>query len=598
MRDQSDSGNPAPNVFTFLGNMARLAIRAPLLVQALAHCQSAATLRGNLDPLNIAESFRALALNLLRDPDHIRKAQAMLWRDYRNLMNYAERRFLGETPEPCVTPAPEDRRFADPAWKNSGYFDLIKQAYLLTANWMVETADTVEGMRDHDARKVQFYIRQITDAIAPTNFALSNPAVLRACVESNGENLIRGFDNFLTDLKRGNGRLRIRMVDEDAFEIGRNIATASGQIVYQNDLMQLIQYAPSTKRVFKRPLLIVPPWINKYYILDLREKNSLIRWAVAQGHTVFVISWVNPDESLAHKSFEDYLLEGVLAALGAIEQATGETRVNAVGYCLGGTLLAATLAHMVVKKDTRIGAATFLASMIDFSEPGDLGIFIDERQLQSLEARMKARGFLDGREMAATFNMMRANELIWAFVIHNYLLGKDPIPFDLLYWNGDSTRMTATMHSFYLRAMYLENKLIEPGGITLAGTTIDLGRINLPKFILATRDDHIAPWKSAYAGVHAYGGPVKFCLGASGHIAGVINPPSSGKYAYWTNSRKPKNPQAWLDGATEHAGSWWPEWSKWIARHGGGKVAARVPGDGALAVIEAAPGTYAKVKLA
>jgi polyhydroxyalkanoate synthase len=435
--------------------MARLAIRAPLLVQALAHCQSAATLRGNLDPLNIAESFRALALNLLRDPDHIRKAQAMLWRDYRNLMNYAERRFLGETPEPCVTPAPEDRRFADPAWKNSGYFDLIKQAYLLTANWMVETADTVEGMRDHDARKVQFYIRQITDAIAPTNFALSNPAVLRACVESNGENLIRGFDNFLTDLKRGNGRLRIRMVDEDAFEIGRNIATASGQIVYQNDLMQLIQYAPSTKRVFKRPLLIVPPWINKYYILDLREKNSLIRWAVAQGHTVFVISWVNPDESLAHKSFEDYLLEGVLAALGAIEQATGETRVNAVGYCLGGTLLAATLAHMVVKKDTRIGAATFLASMIDFSEPGDLGIFIDERQLQSLEARMKARGFLDGREMAATFNMMRANELIWAFVIHNYLLGKDPIPFDLLYWNGDSTRMTATMHSFYLRAMYL-----------------------------------------------------------------------------------------------------------------------------------------------
>ena len=433
MRDQSDSGHQAPNVFKFIGNMAKLTRRTPLLVQALAQNRPALTSRRDRDPLNIADSFRALAQNMLNDPGTMLKAQAALWRNYRSLTRYVGRRFLGEELEPPVTPAPEDRRFADPAWEDNGYFDLIKQAYLLTANWMVETAGHIEGMSDRDARKVAFYTRQIADAIAPTNFALSNPAVLRACIESNGESLIRGFDNFLTDLKRGNGKLRIRMVDEDAFEIGGDIANAPGQIVFQNDLIQLIQYAPTTEQVFKRPLLIVPPWINKYYILDLQEKNFLIRWAVAQGHTVFVISWVNPDASLAHDSFEDYMLEGPLDALGAIEQATNETRINAVGYCLGGTLLAATLAYMTVKKDPRIGSATFLASMIDFAEPDELGVFIDEKQLQSLEAHMNERGFLDGSKMAATFNMMRANDLIWAFVIHNYLLGKDPVSFDLLY---------------------------------------------------------------------------------------------------------------------------------------------------------------------
>lgn len=596
MRDQSDTGGQAPNAFKFIGNMARLASRGPRLLRALARRRPGANRSGDRDPLNINDSFRALTRNMLTDPGYLLNAQAALWRDYRGLMRYAGRRFLGETPEPRATPAKDDRRFADPAWENSGFFDLMKQAYLLTANWMVETARHVDGLGERDARKVEFYTRQIMDAVAPTNFAPSNPEVLRACIATNGENLVRGFDNLLADLKRGDGTLRIRMVDEDAFEIGVNIATAPGRVVYQTELMQLIQYTPTTERVFKRPLLIIPPWINKFYILDLREKNSFIRWAVAEGHTVFVVSWVNPDAGLAHKSFEDYMLEGALAALDAIEQATGEARINVIGYCLGGTLLAATLAHMAANKDQRIAAATFFASMIDFTEPGELGIFIDKKQLASLETRMNERGFLDGGEMATTFKMMRANDLIWAFVIHNYLLGKAPYAFDLLYWNGDSTRMTATMHSFYLRKMYLENKLIEPGGITLAGTPIDLGQVNLPKFILATRDDHIAPWQSTYAGVHAYGGPVKFCLGASGHIAGVINPPAGGKYSYWTNSRKPKSPQAWLDGATEHSGSWWPEWSKWIARHGGGKVPARIPGDGALAAIEDAPGSYVKVK--
>jgi len=321
-----------------------------------------------------------------------------------------------------------------------------------------------------------------------------------------------------------------------------------------------------------------------------------VKWAVDQGFSVFIVSWVNPDSKLAGKTFEDYLADGILAAMTAIEEATGEPDVNIVGYCLGGTLLACTLAYLAAKGDQRVKSATFLATMTDFSDPGDLGVFIDEAQLDALEEKMNVNGYLDGKDMATTFNMMRANDLIWSFVINNYLLGKAPAPFDLLYWNGDSTRMTATMHSFYLRKMYLENKLIEPGGITLAGTPIDLSQVNLPKFILATHDDHIAPWQSTYAGVHAYGGPVKFCLGASGHIAGVINPPASGKYSYWTNSRNPKSPQAWLDGATEHSGSWWPEWSKWIARHGGGKVAARVPGDGALAAIEDAPGSYTKVK--
>jgi polyhydroxyalkanoate synthase len=385
------------------------------------------------------------------------------------------------------------------------------------------------------------------------------------------------------------------MTDMAAFKIGENIAVTPGKVVYQNDLMQLIQYAPSTETVKRRPLLIIPPWINKFYILDLRPKNSFIKWAVDQGHTVFVVSWVNPDERLAQKSFTDYMFEGPLAAFDAMEKATGEREVNVIGYCLGGTLLASTLAYMTAKGDDRVKSATYFVTMVDFAEAGELSVFIDEEQLAALEERMRTTGYLEGRDMATTFNMLRANDLIWSFVVNNYLLGKDPFPFDLLYWNSDSTRMPAAMHSFYLRNMYQENRLAQPGGITLDGVPIDLTKVKVPSFLLSTREDHIAPWKSTYAAMHLYRGPVKFTLSASGHIAGVVNPPGS-KYGHWENSRKPKSPEKWLETATLVNDSWWPSWEKWIAKYAGGQVPARQPGDGKLKPIEDAPGSYVTVR--
>ena len=426
------------------------------------------------------------------------------------------------------------------------------------------------GWTPKTAQKVDFYSRQFVDAMSPSNFLLTNPEVLRKTAETGGENLLKGLNNLLSDLEQGKGRLRIKMTDMEAFKLGENIGVSPGKVVFQNDLMQLIQYTPSTEKVLKRPLLIAPPWINKFYILDLRPRNSFVRWAVSQGHTVFVISWVNPDEKLAEKGFEDYMKEGYLAALDAIEQATGEREVNAIGYCLGGTLLASTLAYMATKKDNRIRSATFFVTMMDFAEAGELGVFIDEEQLKALEEKMNKRGYLEGSEMATTFNMLRANDLIWSFVVNNYLLGNDPFPFDLLYWNADSTRMPARMHSFYLRKMYQENLLAEPGGISLAGVPIDLRKIKTPAYFLSTREDHIAPWKSTYRGTQLLGGPKRFVLAASGHIAGVVNPPDGGKYSHWINTDLPADPEEWFKGATEIAGSWWPDWHRWVTRAGEG----------------------------
>jgi polyhydroxyalkanoate synthase len=519
-----------------------------------------------------------------------------LWQDYMNLWQATARRMMGHEAEPVIEPEPEDRRFKDAAWQESNLFDFVKQSYLLTARWLQSTVREVDGLDDKTAKKVDFYTRQFVDAMAPSNFLMTNPEVLRATIETHGENLINGLKNLLTDLERGKGRLDITMTDLEAFEVGKNVAITPGKVVYRNDLIELLQYEPTTKQVAKRPLLVIPPWINKFYILDLREKNSLIRWAVAQGQTVFVVSWVNPDEKLAAKTFEDYMVEGPLAALDAIEQATGEPDANVVGYCLGGTLLASTLAWLEAKRQSkRIASATFLATLVDFKDPGDLGVFIDEEQLQSLEAKMAEKGYLEGAHMATTFNMLRANDLIWSFVINNYLLGKEPFPFDLLYWNSDSTRMPAAMHSFYLRKMYQENQLVQPGGITLKGVPIDLTTIKTPVFILSTREDHIAPWKTTYTATQLYKGPVEFVLAASGHIAGVVNPPESGKYSHWTNDKLPADPGEWLKTAKEHPGSWWPAWAEWVAAFANGKVAARKPGDGKLKPLGDAPGSYVKV---
>jgi len=417
-------------------------------------------------------------------------------------------------------PATTDRRFQHPAWTENILFNYIKQSYLISAEAILSAVSRVNDLNPKIAHKVDFYTRQFVDAMSPSNFLATNPEVLQTTIETGGENLFRGLTNLLDDLERGRGQLAVTMTDLKAFRLGENVAATPGKVIFQNELMQLIQYAPSTPEVKRRPLLIVPPWINKFYVLDLRPKNSFIRWAVGQGHTVFVISWVNPDRRLAHKRFEDYMLEGPLAALTAIEAAAGEREVNAIGYCLGGTLLAATLAYLAAQNDDRIRSATYLGTLVDFTDVGDMAVFIDEEQLAVLEKRMRRRGYLEGRDMALAFNMLRANDLIWSFVISNYLLGKQPIPFDLLYWNADSTRMPATMHSFYLHNMYHENRLAIPGGISLAGVPIDLKWIETPTFILSTREDHIAPWQSTYAATQLYQGPVKFVLADSGHIAG------------------------------------------------------------------------------
>jgi polyhydroxyalkanoate synthase subunit PhaC len=584
-----------PDPLQWSRDMAEIAERSQRLVLEFLARQSGGGL-GMADPLNIGSAFLEMTGRMMSDPGKLMQAQVSLWQDYMTLWQRTAERFLGGKPEPLVEPSPSDRRFKDTAWSDGTLFDFIKQSYLLTARWLQSTVKEVDGLDEKTARKVDFYTRQFVDAMAPSNFVLTNPEVLRTTIESGGENLVTGLKHMLEDLERGKGRLMIKMTDLDAFKVGQNIAVTPGKVVYQNDLLQLIQYEPTTDKVQRRPLLIIPPWINKFYILDLRPRNSFIKWAVDQGHTVFVISWVNPDEHLAQKGFDDYMLEGPLAALDAMEQATGEREANVIGYCLGGTLLAATLAYMAVKGDDRIKSATYFVALTDFAEPGELSVFIDEDQLHSLEERMREHGYLEGSDMATTFNMLRANDLIWSFVVNNYLLGKEPFPFDLLYWNSDSTRMPAAMHSFYLRNMYQENKLIVPGGISLCGVPIDLSKITVPSFLLSTREDHIAPWKSTYAATQIYQGPTTFCLAASGHIAGVVNPPGQGKYGHWHSVKHPRSPEEWLKGAKYENDSWWPAWEKWVAKHSGGDVPARKPGDGKLTPIEDAPGSYVQVK--
>jgi len=595
MADQPETGATIPDPVETAKSLANVAERSQKLLADFLQKQAAGD-QSDMDPLKVGQAFLDMTARMMADPSKVFEAQMALWQDYMRLWQSTAQKFAGNNTAPVIEPDPGDRRFKAEEWHTNALFDYLKQSYLLTARWMQSTVDEVDGLDETTAKKVDFYTRQFIDAMAPTNFAMTNPDVVKATLESGGENLINGLENLIEDLERGKGRLNIRMTDPDAFQVGGNIAVTPGKVVFQTDLMQLVQYSPTTEEVMRRSLLIIPPWINKFYILDLREKNSFIKWATDQGITVFVISWVNPDAKLADKTFEDYMLEGPMAAMDAIEKATGERDVNVIGYCLGGTLLAATLAVMAAKGDERVKSATYFTSMIDFTEAGELSVFIDEEQLSYLESRMKEKGYLEGADMATTFNMLRANDLIWSFVINNYLMGKDPFPFDLLYWNSDSTRMPAAMHSFYLRKMYQENLLTKPGGITLQGVPVDLSKVEVPTLILSTREDHIAPWKSTYAGTRAYGGKVKFVLSASGHIAGVVNPPSAEKYCYWTNSKKPKDPDKWLEKAERHDGSWWPAWLKWLSKYSGGKVPARTPGDGKLKPIEDAPGSYVLVK--
>ena len=580
-------GNPA-----VLGrSMADVAERSQRLVADWLHRQSRDA--PDLHVTNIAHAFMEMTAQLMRNPAEVTRAQLGLWQDYMTLWQNTTRRMWGMQTGPVIEADPKDQRFKDNAWKDVEVFDFIKQSYLLTARYVQGVVARVDKIDPKTAQKVDFYSRQFMDAISPANFLMTNPEVLRKTVETGGENLLRGLSNLLSDLERGRNKLTMGTAGLQAFRIGRDVATTPGKVVFQNDLLQLIQYVPATRTVLRRPLLIAPPWNRKFYVLDLRPENSFVRWAVEQGHTVFMISWVNPDGRSAEKGFEHYISEGCLAALDAIERATGEREVNAVGHCLGGTLLGSALAWMAAVGDDRIKSATFLTTMLDFKETGELGVFMGEEQLRAPEAVKQSSVFEEGA-MAVTLNMLRVNDLVWSFVVNNYMLGHEPFPFDLLYWQGDSVRLPALTHQFFLRWIYRDNLLREPGGIEIMGQPIDLGRVKTPSYFLSTCGDHIAPWRSAYAGMRLLDGPSRFVLAASGHVAGVVNPPQSGRYSYRTNAEHLADPATWLAGTTEMAGSWWPDWQRWVTALDNAHVPAQTPGDGALPATEDAPGSYVR----
>jgi poly[(R)-3-hydroxyalkanoate] polymerase subunit PhaC len=576
-------------------NMVRLFDQGAKAASTLAERSSA---NGNgsysmsAEMTEAAKSLGEIARHWVADPSKLVAAQSELFRSYADLWDRSVRRFLGEKVEPVVEPEPGDNRFKDPDWSNTQYFDFWKQAYLITSRWAEDLTRNTEGIDDKTRKKALFYLNQMLAAFSPSNFPLTNPEVVRTTLQTNAENLVQGMTHFVQDLEQSKDLLRISQTDLSAFEIGRNLAVTPGKVIFQNDLIQLIQYAPMTEEVYERPLLIVPPWINKFYILDLVPEKSFVKWAVEQGFTVFLVSWVNPDARLAQRSFEDYMRDGILAAIDAVIRQTGSAKIDALGYCVGGTLLATALAYMAAKGDDRVASATFLAAQVDFSEAGDLLVFIDDTQLKALEEMMAEQGYLDGSRMAAVFNMLRPRDLIWPYVVNNYLLGKKPFPFDLLYWNADSTRLPAANHAFYLREFYHLNRLAK-GEMQLGGIKLDLSRVKIPIYELFTREDHIAPAASVYRGSKLFGGKVRHAMAGSGHIAGVVNPPAKMKYQYWSDGRG-ASLEEWMATAKETPGSWWPDWTSWLAERSGDKIPARNPSNGPLWAIEDAPGSYVK----
>ncbi len=544
----------------------------------------------------VAKTLGQVAEYWMEDPQRALEVQSRLGKAYLDLWASAARRLSGEESTPLIAPEKTDKRFNDPEWSSNQFYDFLKQAYLLSSKWSNQLITDATGLDPHVRQKAEFYMRQISNAVSPSNFVLTNPELMRETLLSNADNLVRGMRMLAEDIESGGGDLKIRQSDSSMFEVGRNLATTPGKVVFQNELMQLIQYTPTTATVLKRPLLIVPPWINKFYVLDLTPEKSFIGWCVDQGITVFVISWVNPNAHLAKKSFNEYMHEGPLAALDAIKDATGEDKVHTAGYCVGGTLLSITLAYTAARKDDRIASATLFASQVDFTHAGDLKVFVDEEQIATIEHKMAEKGFLEAGSMATVFNMLRSNDLIWPYVINNYLKGKAPFPFDLLYWNSDATRMPAANHSFYLRNCYLDNKLSK-GQMEIDGQPVNLKNVTIPIYNLATREDHIAPPKSVLLGCKFFGGPVKFVLAGSGHIAGVVNPPAKNKYQYWTGP-KPRNADldGWMEKAKEYPGSWWPDWLVWLTRQSPTEVPARMPGEGPLKALEDAPGSYVRMR--
>jgi polyhydroxyalkanoate synthase len=577
-------------------NLARAAMTAQGAIAEAALRQADRPAALTPDPFHVGTAMSEVIGGLAAQPDRLLRAQADLFTQYTSLWTTAALAASGQRPT-AGAPAPRaDKRFSDPEWTANPVFDVVKQSYLITSNWLTELLAGVEGVDPLNKRRVEFFTRMLTDAFSPSNFLLSNPVALREAMETNGESILRGVENFAADLERGGGQLAISQTDLKRFVVGENVATAPGKVIFQNDIIQILQFSPSTDTVCEIPLLIFPPWINKFYILDLRPENSMIRWLAAQGVTVFVTSWVNPDVSLAAKTFEDYLREGVYAAIDIVTKQSSVKTVNTVGYCIGGTLLSCALAHMAARGDERVASATFFAAQQDFSEAGDLLIFTNEGWLKDLESRMDAGGgVLAGQAMADTFNALRGNDLIWSFFVNNYLLGKEPRPFDLLFWNSDQTRMPKTLHLFYLREFYGRNALAL-GDLELAGERLDLGKVKTPIYVQSSREDHIAPARSVYKGAKLFGGPVTFTLAGSGHIAGVINAPAAMKYQHWTNPAMPDTLESWMSGAAEAPGSWWPHWLAWLKARSGKQIPARDPTKGPFTAIEDAPGSYVKVR--
>ncbi len=593
---------PAPvnatDIEAFSRNLARLIEEGGKALAAYMKPREEGTIKSDLGE-EVADVVRTLAQVLeywLSDPQRVTELQAGLGAAYLDLWATAARRLAGETIAPVVSADPRDKRFADPEWSQNQFFDFLKQAYLLTSHWAEHLVKNAGGIDAHTRAKAEFYVKQIANAISPSNFVLTNPELLRETMATNAENLVRGMHMLGEDIEAGHGKLRIRQSDGSNFEVGRNLALTPGKVVFQNELMQLIQYEATTEEVLKVPLLIVPPWINKFYILDLTPEKSFIKWCVDQGITVFVISWVNPDARLAEKSFEQYMREGVITAMDKIAEVTGEKKVHTIGYCVGGTLLSITLAWLAARRQNRAVSATLFAAQVDFTYAGDLLVFVDEERIRQLEAHMKEQGYLEASRMATAFNLLRSNDLIWPYVVNNYLRGKTPHPFDILFWNSDATRMPAANHAFYLRNCYLNNRLTK-GDMEIAGTTLDLRKVKVPIYNLATREDHIAPARSVLFGSQYFGGPVTFVLAGSGHIAGVINSPAKPKYQYWTGGAPVgSDVDKWLAKAREHPGSWWPNWLAWIKKRDSKTVPAREIGGGKLTPIEDAPGSYVKVK--
>jgi polyhydroxyalkanoate synthase subunit PhaC len=588
----------APALQALSRNMAEAMTRANNAFSTAFQDQSRTNMPMRPDPFDVQGALNEAWGALAAQPEGLRDAHGQLWKRYADIWERHAARLMGLDLNPPGAEATRDKRFRDGEWRTNPGFSLMRETYLATADWITGLVGQVEGLDEATKRKAQFFIKQAVDAASPSNFLMTNPAALRAALESRGESVLRGIKNLEDDLHRGRGVLAIKQADLEAFRIGENIATAPGKVVFRNKLIELIQYTPTTPSTFTVPLLIFPPWINKFYIMDLQPKNSLIRWLVAQGHTVFVASWVNPDAKLAECGFEDYMRDGVFAAVGAVQEAINVERMNTVGYCIGGTLLASTLAYMAKQGDKRIQSATFFAAQTDFKLAGELLVFADDPGLAYLAERIDSKGgLLDAQAMADTFNSLRSNDLIWNYVVDNYYMGNQPAPFDLLYWNSDQTRMPKALHLFYLRNFYRDNELAE-GRLQVLGETLNLRDVKIPIYMQSSKEDHIAPYPSVYRGARLFGGPVRFMMAGSGHIAGVINHPDAKKYQYWVNKHLPPTVEEWVGDAVEHPGSWWPDWHAWLSDISGAQTPVRKPGEGGLPALDDAPGKYVKVKSA